>query len=277
MGAKKGYLKIRDNLFYQYLKFQKPLFKPISPKKILFSNQKPDWEEEINKGFKNSKHEVFFDEITSDNLMKYDLAVPLTIDELKSKEIRELLDNNPISIPSLESILLCDDKYQFNKTLIAKGFGEFIPKMEDPHTYPYIFKKKIDQYGANTHIIYGNEEEEKFSEILSSTEYFSQEIITGKNEYATHILFENKKIVHSLNIKYIFTTDIGIKGKDKSHQTICRCPYLDIFTSILESIGFEGLCCFNYKVRNNIPYIIEINPRFGGSLTPYFSLFINHI
>lgn len=270
----KLYLKLRGKLFIQCLKFRKTLVKPISSKRILFSNQKPDWREEIEKGFKNSKHEVFFDEITSENSKRYDLVVPLTIDELKNEEIRTLLIKNPIPIPSLESILLCDDKYLFNNTLIAKDFGEYIPDMEGPHNYPYLIKKKIDEYGANTHIIYGSVEEEKFSEVLTSPEYFSQEIITGKYEYATHILIANKRIIHSLNIKYTFKTDTGIKGKDESHQTICRCPYLDTFTSILESIDFEGLCCFNYKVRNNVPYIIEINPRFGGSLAPHFSLFI---
>jgi len=268
------YLRIRNRIFFWYLKFQQVLLHPSPPKKILFSNEKQEWKEELKKGFRNSRHKVFFGEITSENSKEYELIVPLKIHELINPEIRKLLINNPIPIPTIESVLLCDDKFQFNKTLISKGFGEFIPNMGGALTYPYILKKKIDQWGQNTHIIYGSHEEEKFSEILNSPEYFCQEIITGKSEYATHIVIENKKIVHSLNIKYIFKSDLSIKGKDKSAVIICTCPYLDIFTSILISIGFEGICCINYKVRNKTPYIIEINPRFGGSLCPYFSLFV---
>jgi predicted ATP-grasp superfamily ATP-dependent carboligase len=33
----------------------------------------------------------------------------------------------------------------------------------------------------------------------------------------------------------------------------------------------------NYKVVRGLPYILEINPRFGGSLTPYFFSFIRHL
>lgn len=268
------YLRIRNRIFFRYLKFRQLLLHPSPPKKILFSNEKQEWKEDLNKGFRNSNHKIFFGEITSKNSKEYELIVPLKIHELINPEIRKLLVNNPIPIPTIESVLLCDDKFQFNKTLISKGFGELIPNMEGSLNYPYILKKKIDQWGQNTHIIYGNHEEEMFSEILNSSDYFCQEIITGKSEYATHIVIENNKIVHSLNIKYIFKTDLSIKGKDKSAVIICSCPFLDIFTSILISIGFEGICCINYKVRNNTPYIIEINPRFGGSLCPYFSLFV---
>ena len=268
------YLKFRNKIFVNYLKFKKRIFSPSAPQKILFSDSKPDWSMEIKKGFKNSKHTIYFDVIHSDNIKAYDLVVPLTIQELENKEIQKLLANNPIPIPSIESVLLCDDKYQFNKALISNGFGGFIPRMNDSFAFPFILKKKIDQYGENTHIISGVQEEAFYSDKIASEEYFTQEIITGKKEYATHIVFKNGQILNSLNIKYIFKKDISIKGKDESLTLICPCPYLDIFASILAFIGFEGLCCFNYKVRNNTPFIIEINPRFGGSLTPYFSLFV---
>ncbi|MGH8049795.1 MAG: hypothetical protein ACREPB_03945, partial [Arenimonas sp.] len=36
-------------------------------------------------------------------------------------------------------------------------------------------------------------------------------------------------------------------------------------------------CCFNYKVRDGQAMILEINPRFGGSLCQYFISFIRHL
>ena len=247
---------------------------PSTPKKILFSNNKEGWKRLITKRFRYSVHKVYFDEITSKNSRGYDLVVPFTIQELNNKEIQRMLVNNPMKLPSIECILLCDDKYQFNNTLISKGLERFIPGFAKNQTYPYMLKKRIDEFGQNTHIIYSSKEEEQFSELLNSTEYFCQEIVTGKVEYATHIYIENRKIVRSLNVKYIFNNEINIKGKDKSIKVIGRCPYQKEFTTVLAAIGYEGLCCINYKVKDNLPLIIEINPRFGASLCSYFTLFV---
>jgi len=36
--------------------------------------------------------------------------------------------------------------------------------------------------------------------------------------------------------------------------------------AILPSLRYEGLCCFNYKMDNGVLVVLELNPRFGGSL-----------
>jgi hypothetical protein len=100
----------------------------------------------------------------------------------------------------------------------------------------------------------------------------------GKSEYATHILCKDNKIVYSLNVKYTFANDMPIKGKDKPlYMTIIKSYYLDTFTTILNTINFEGLCCFNYKIVDGKPLIFEINPRFGGSLCPFFFIFLDQL
>jgi hypothetical protein len=255
-----------------YLFFKKKL-------KILFS-PKLNWEPIIKNGFKYTQHEVFFDEISSSNIKDYDLIVPLTIHDLKYlNEARNLIINNFIPIPSMENILLCDDKELFNKTLIAKGFGYLIPNIECEQTYPYILKKKIDEWGENSHIIYNAKQEYIFSDALTNPEYFSQQLIIGSKEYATHILIKDMQIICSLTIEYNFETETPIKGKDEPIYTkiIFPSPYLKVFSSVLTTINFNGLCCINYKVYKNSPFIMEINPRFGGSLGLYFFSFIRHI
>lgn len=268
--------RITNELFLEYKIFQSRFVK--GKMKILFSD-KPAWECSIKKGFQYTKHEITFGELATKNLKDYELIVPLTIQDLKYlNEARNLIINNPIPIPSMESLLLCDDKYLLNKTLMAKGFGSIIPRMEGALAYPYIVKKRIDEWGVNSHMITDIQQEHIFSDILANPEYFSQEVITGPFEYATHILFKDQKIVCSINIKYVFKSEIPIKGKDNPiYIKICRCPYLDVFSSILKVIGFDGLCCLNYKVVDNRPYILEINPRFGGSLSPFFFSFMKHI
>ena len=127
-------------------------------------------------------------------------------------------------------------------------------------------------------MIRGHEDELQVLEQLNGPEFFRQEIVPGRHEFATHILFAKGKIVKSLNIMYEFESSSPIKGQDRPlYQVIHGCPYLDLFARILKSIGFQGLCCVNYKVAGGRPHILEINPRFGGSLAPYFFSFIRHL
>ena len=126
--------------------------------------------------------------------------------------------------------------------------------------------------------IHTREDEFAFLEQVNDPAFFYQEIIKGTIEFATHILFVNDRIVKSLNIMYEFEQDTPIKGQTPSlYLMIHRCPYLELFSSILKAIEFQGLCCVNYKVANGQPYILAINPRFGGSLAPYFFSFIRHM
>jgi len=246
--------------------------------RILFS-KKDDWEPLIRRDFRYSRHELTFDSISLENIKKHDLIIPIAIDDiLYLNEVRHLIDGNPIPIPTAESVRLCDDKYLFNKTLIENKFESLIPRMGKNLKYPYILKKRIDGWGVHSHIITGKELEDKFRNEINSQEYFCQELVYGFKEYATHMIFSNGKAIHSINIEYTYDVDIYIKGKNK--QLYIRsgdCPYVDLFGSILELIGFEGLCCINYKVSNNLPLLLEINPRFGGSLRSHFYSFMKHI
>lgn len=251
---------------------------PHQIKSILFSDH-PGLKSEIEKCFKHTPYKIDFGEFTPDNIVNYDMIVPLTIQDLKVlNSYPNLIGDNAIPIPSIASITICDDKALLNNYLIENGYSFLIPKLEGTQKYPYILKRKIDYSGQNSHIIYDEHEELKFSALLKSSEYYSQAFIPGQYEYATHVLFKNQKITSSMNIEYFFESDTPIKGKNTPlSMATCSCPYLDLFADILTLIEFEGLCCFNYKVYDNQPYLIEINPRFGGSLAPYFLSFINRL
>ncbi len=242
---------------------------------ILISNRQ-DWAGHIKIGFIFTGHELTFDELPQRDLKNYDLVLPLTIpDLLYLTEISDPISDNPIPIPDKKSILLCDDKYLFNQTMINSDFAHFIPAMGEMRSYPYMLKKKVGECGKNCHIIHSETEEKSFMDMINSPDYFTQEIISARKEYATHILFKDQQIIASLNIKYVFDQPISIKGRDRYlYQIVTRCAYLDIFSAMLKCIQFEGLCCINYKVRDDQPMIMEINPRCGASLSPYLFLFV---
>lgn len=247
--------------------------------KILFSIKK-EWELDIRRDFRYTGHELSFKSFLDANLAQYDLLVPLTIEDLEYlQDKNHLVANNPIPIPSLKSLQICNDKYLFHQKLVEGGYENYLPKISSQLPYPYILKKKVDEWGINSHIICNKEDELRYSQSLSSKEYFRQELIPGKEEYTTHLLFSKGKIVCSSNIEYAFKRDFFIKGKGESPVTrqIEQSPHLPLFASILDLIMFEGLCCFNYKIMDDRPIIFEINPRFGGSLRDHFYEFVRNL
>jgi carbamoylphosphate synthase large subunit len=252
----------------------------LSPKlRILFS-KKDDWEPAIRNGFRYTGHQLSFEDFSLEQVKNHDVVVPLLIKDIKMlNEIRQAVINNPIPIPTLDSLCLCDDKEKFIKTLSENNFGAYLPKQANESNYPYILKKKIDEWGVNSYIILNAQEEQKFAEKLSSPEYFTQQLIPGRIEYATHMLYSKGRPANALTIEYQFETKFYVKGKDRP-VFIKKAPhnqYLNIFSAILDLIEFEGLCCLNYKTIDNRPILFEINPRFGGSLSPYFYSFIRRL
>jgi predicted ATP-grasp superfamily ATP-dependent carboligase len=267
----------RNELFLVHEKSRQRVF-PEKNLRILFS-EKPEWEEEIRKGFNGSRHILEFAALSSRNLSEYDLVIPIEVpDVLEARREPRLVSKNPIRMPSEESILLCDDKYKLNQALIDKGFGAFIPPMGTQLRPPYILKRRNGKWGRDCQMILDAEAEMRIVDRLKDSAFYCQEIIRGRYEFATHILFAEGRIVTSLNIMYEFESETPVKGPDQPlYRAIHRCPYLKLFARILKAIGYEGLCCVNYKVAGGQPHLLEINPRFGGSLAPYFFAFIRHL
>jgi hypothetical protein len=260
----------RERLF-AWLSFQKPM-------RILVSDV-PGVRGQIEEGISQySRHTVEFGPISASSFEKFDLVLPIPISDLLQAAECSRGFKNPLPLPSREAVELCDDKLKFNQRLIEAGFGAHIPGMGTCLPRPYILKKRIGVSGKECHVIRDYAEESAARELLQDPDYFCQEIVPGTLEYATHVLFANNRIVKSLNVRYEFATESPIKGQDKFlSRGICSCPYLGLFSKILRTIEFQGLCCVNYKVANGRPYILEINPRFGGSLAPYFFSFLRHL
>jgi hypothetical protein len=245
--------------------------------RILLSADKTEWTRAIKRAFRHTRHELTFGQVADACRGEHDLLLPLTIDDLKAlSRDRDLVARNPIPTPSVASIELCDDKFQLNEVLIVSGFGNLIPKMGTSLLFPYIVKRRLDEWGRHSRIVLDAGQEGDVAALRDDPDYFGQEFILGTHEYATHILFSEGRIERSLTIEYVFDTPTPIKGQLKPlYKTICRCPFLDLFASILAAIDFQGICCVNYKLRGGSPFVFEINPRIGGSLCPYLPYFVD--
>jgi hypothetical protein len=157
--------------------------------------------------------------------------VPLTITDVRSlNQNRELIENNPIPIPGLGPVNMCDDKYLFIQTLTKGGFGHVIPRVGSELPYPYILKKKTSFYGSDCYIISTAEDALKFKDLIGDPDFFCQEIIRDINEFATHIIFKDNKVISSLTIKYEYPNNAAINGKDKFiAKSIVECPPFNPF------------------------------------------------
>lgn len=251
---------------------------PTRRLRILFSPM-PDWEQSIREAFTPFGHEIEFAEFSRESIRGRDLVVPLTLEDVLMLDgMRDLLGGNPIPIPSPESVAICDDKRLFEETLAVRGFAEFLPGPRLNREFPYVLKRKIDAWGRHCAVVHGVDEEEGLRHHLDDPDYLHQRFISGREEFTTHIVFREGRILAALNLRYRFADETPIKGR--SHPlTIhpCKLSHGALFREILLSIGFEGLCCFNYKLEQGKPLILEINPRFGGSLGTFFPGFVRDL
>lgn len=244
---------------------------------ILISNKKPKWEKRILEGFKHTPHQLAFADLSQAQPGEHDLIIPLTIPDLLAMHSRrECFADSPIPLPRPEAIHLFDDKHAFACRLTELGFGDYLPKTGKQDSYPYYFKKKIDEWGKNTHIVRDAAEESTLLARLPAADYFAQQAIPGMEEFSCHILCINGRIVDAITLRFVFKQTLSVKGRDKEeHRYLCRSRYNDIFTAILAAAGFSGICCINYKVWHGRPILLEINPRCGQSLSPYLASFVN--
>lgn len=103
------------------------------------------------------------------------------------------------------------------------------------------------------------------------TAYVVQEMVSNKHEYVTHIVAQRGKIVFDITYEYTFGTDVYVKGPVREHTCFEKVPLPSqdrtLFETFLLPCAYSGACNVNFKRKQNgEPCILEINPRFGGSL-----------
>lgn len=273
MSLKSKYHRLEKSLYVaRHLLLDRAFVPPMN---ILFSPS--PWERELVRIFRHTRHTVSFAELNGSNGASFDLAIPLTIGDSKSLfNNPDLYPNNRYTLPEAGIVDLLDDKPRFNKKLSDMGHGRYIPS-GDGRNLPLMVKVNSGYYGDGCHVLRTEEDRVLHQDKLASPDYFTQEMIVGKREYAIHILIRNGRIIKSLGVEYRFDHPLPIKGQDAPREVVLvNDPYLRVWESILAELGYEGLCCVNYKMKDGVPLLLEINPRFGGSLATFFISFLRH-
>jgi len=240
---------------------------------VLFTT-KPDWEP----GIKNRLTAAipFFYPPEQVSYDWFDYVIPLTLDAIRylNRNHRHLVGKNMI-VPTTDAVDLCNDKLEFSNFFIDRGFGDLIPARCDS-SFPYILKKRISEWGIDSVVVLDKSRESQLRGPPQVDEYFTQQFVQGNCEFTSHIVISGGKILMLKTVEFTFDSDFYIKGRDKaavSRKIVDHGELVGLFEDVLNLIGFDGICCFNYKIVDSRLKIFEINPRYGASPT----LFVNDV
>jgi len=239
--------------------------------RILFSD-KYGWRDNICSELDRWRYIPCFKSFHVADLHEFDILMPQHL-----TDIAYLINQHPefngnkCFIPPLSALQTCNDKVLFNQFMIASGYGDMIPSITGTPSFPYILKKRIDEFGARSRIIHDNKEEKTFRKFIHSEDYYRQQYIAGYDEFTTHILMVGGHIAFHVTLQFTFTKALFVKGVGckATGGKVVPCPQINTFASILNDLQFEGLCCFNYKFIHEQVKVFEVNPRYGGSLTQF--------
>ncbi|MFM7150128.1 MAG: hypothetical protein ACKO23_09825 [Gemmataceae bacterium] len=228
-------------------------------------------------GFRLHLHQITFQEFEEADPTRFDLIVPLGLPAVEFLSAHPgWAPRNPLASPPLECVRLCDDKLALNRRLIQEGHADLIPRLGPGLSMPYIIKKSTDGHGINTHLVRNREDEQRFGHLLHDPDYFTQEVVEGFQEYAAHMVIRDGKLVCQMTIQHNLPTTMSIRGVQAkvTSSRVCRNHFTDRLVAVLNVIGYEGLCCINYKIIQGQAKLLEINPRIGSSLCPFLFSFV---
>lgn len=221
-----------------------------------------------------TKHRITFAPLQSPALAEADVVIPLDMDSVNyMTEHSSNFPLNQIPPPPADAVSLFHDKVAFNEWLLTSRFSSMA--IQARTKIPFFLKPREGAWGDGCIVIDSPEEANRHTDKINSEAYLTSEILYSNCEYATHIAFRDGRIIAQLCIRYTFNTETAVKGVDAPQtKLVVKDPFIDDWAELLQETGYAGICCINYKSINGRPRIMEINPRFGGSLAEYFFAFL---
>ncbi len=231
-----------------------------------------DWVRNITNVIDRAIFKFQFSDLHLVDFSDFDCVVPLLESDYDALRNNRVFFGTKFWVAPPNVVDICNDKLAFNRWLLGSEFAELVPPLRKKSggQFPYVIKKRRDLWGQNSFIVRNSEDERAMAAMLLSPEYFCQNYISGPAEFALHILMVNGEVVYDQTVKHNMGRDFYILGKDgKAERSIYlpKSEHIAIFSRLLATLDYTGTCCIDYKIENGLPKLMEINPRYGGSLT----------
>lgn len=197
--------------------------------------------------------------------------MPLFLSDYPEIDRNREFEGSKFWSPTPEIVGLCDDKLALNRRLIDSPFQYLVPPLYEPDSgrFPYIVKRRHDTWGVNSRLVTNSAQEQAVAALTHSPAYFCQSYIAGNEEFALHVLLVDRQVVYAQTVKYQMDRYFYVKGcylEENKRVLLVDNPHISTYEPVLRALGYSGTCCINYKLEDGVPKLLEINPRFGGSL-----------
>lgn len=224
-----------------------------------------------------ARFEPSFADLASAEFARFDLVVPLSVAQIAQARPANFDGARRAVLPSPELVALCDDKLACNEWLIEQGFRENVPALlhAEPDCFPYIRKSRHGNFGAGCVMVRDAAEAAAIGAIPEDS--FHQRAVPGADEYVLHLLRIDGHVRFQLCYRYDMGTPLAVRGGAQGAKAVVPADpgdALSLCCAVLDAMEYEGTCCFNYKLEDGRPQILEINPRFGGSLVGEVSAYL---
>ena len=196
----------------------------------------------------------------------FDLVVPLTVPQIAAARALNTADRpRRALVPDAALVGLADDKLLFNRRLVELGFGPHVPALlpDPPATVPFIRKARRGDFGAGCFVV------REMGQDRANPDSFCQAMVVGHQEDVVHVIRADGALHFARAYRYDMAGPMPVRGEHDrplSIRAVDATPALPLCEAVLDALGFDGLGCFNLKWENGRAMILELNPRFGGSL-----------
>ena len=199
---------------------------------------------------------------------KIDCYLPTHSKELvvvsKNEDYLRSVWNGFFIVSPYDTFALLDDKESANVNLAKIGIPvpKIINGLLNEEKYPIFMKPKSGSGSRNSHIVLSSTLHKEYLRLEPNSVFF--EYIKG-TEYTVDCFFDGCGSLIAFNQRVRKKCIGGAVVVTKNDYSFDIKPYLD---KIAKAFVFKGCVNFQYIVKNNIPYFIDVNLRYASGGLP---------
>ena len=176
-------------------------------------------------------------------------------------------------MPTTRAIQVLSNKAEFASYARANQLTHLCPEIYssvDAAQFPCVLKRVDLNGGVGVRIVYSEQELRECveQEPWRSRPYLLQSYVGGSRQSVAHCVCKDGRIVWHCSYAYHPAEPGTVCNRGRPAQRMTEpATRLAEFEAILGPLAYSGPCCIDYKVTDSgRTVVLEINPRFGGSL-----------